>query len=116
MKNRTEWLGNWRIIETGLWDQKDLDLVSEAMLILEPKGRGHINFIAAEAQLDYRITKRDGEPCIEFTFHGFDEGDEMIGRGYATLDGDKLRGQLFFFNGDDSSFVAKRQLQKRPSG
>ncbi|MBI1865718.1 MAG: hypothetical protein HYR98_08350 [Nitrospirae bacterium] len=106
-------LGNWRIIETELWDCEDLDLHTQAMLSLKPKGVGRLVFIAIEAQLDYRVVMRDGLPGIEFSFHGFDEGDEVIGRGWAILKGEQLQGRLFFHQGDDSSFVAQRQPNRK---
>jgi hypothetical protein len=71
--------------------------------------------IAIEAGLDYRVVVRDGLPGIEFSFHGFDEGDEVIGRGWAVMEGEQLRGRLFFHQGDDSAFVAERQSRKQPA-
>ena len=106
-------LGNWRIIETELWDREALDLVAPAMLSLKPKGVGRIAFIAVEAQLDYRVVMRDGLPGIEFSFQGFDEGDEVMGRGWAMLQKGQLQGRLFFHQGDDSSFVAQREQQRK---
>jgi len=106
-------LGNRRIIETELWDREALDLVAPAMLSLKPKGVGQIAFIAIEAQLDYRVVMRDGLPGVEFSFQGFDEGDEVTGRGWAILQGEQLRGRLFFHQGDDSSFVARREQHRK---
>lgn len=106
-------LGNWRIVETELWDIEDLDLVTPATLSLDRNHEGRIAFIAVEAQLDYRVAVRDGLPAIEFSFHGSDEGDETMGRGWAVLEGNRLRGRLFFHQGDDSSFMAEREPQRR---
>jgi hypothetical protein len=109
LNSTKSFLGNWRITETELWDLDALDLVAPAMLSLKPRGVGHIAFIAIEAQLDYRVVMRDGLPGIEFSFQGFDEGDEVMGRGWAILQGTQLQGRLFFHQGDDSSFVAQRE-------
>lgn len=106
-------LGNWRIVETELWDLDDLDLVTPATITLNQNDQGHIAFIAVEGELDYRVLIRDGLPAIEFSFEGFDEGDEVMGRGWAVLDGERLRGRLFFHQGDDSSFIAERQQKGR---
>jgi len=106
-------LGNWRIIQTELWDREALDLVAPAVLSLKPKGVGQVAFIAIEAQIDYRIVMRDGLPGIEFSFQGFDEGDEVMGRGWAILQEEQLRGRLFFHQGDDSSFVARREARRK---
>ena len=100
-------LGDWRITETELWDIEDLDLAIAATISLNPNNEGRLAFIAVQAELDYRVVLRDGLPAIEFSFHGFDEGDEVNGRGWAVLDGERLRGRLFFHQGDDSSFVAE---------
>lgn len=106
-------LGDWRIIETEIWDRDALDLVAPAMLSLKPRGIGQVAFIAIEAQLDYRVITRDGLPGIEFSFQGFDESDEVIGRGWAILQGEELRGRIFFHQGDDSSFVARREPHRK---
>ena len=109
-----EFQGEWRIVETELWDREALDLVAPAMLTLGPKGLGHASFIAVDLDLDYRVVTRGGLPGIEFTFYGLDEGDEVMGRGYAVLQDRKLQGRLFFHQGDDSSFAAKRKRNQPP--
>lgn len=101
-------LGTWRIVETDLWDVDDLDVMDPAHLTLEPKGHGRLGLLAIEADLDYRVVQREGLPAIEFSFEGFDEGDQISGRGWAILDGEQLRGHLFIHQGDDSGFTAAR--------
>ena len=101
-------LGTWRIVETELWDVDDLDLIEPAHLTLEPNGHGRLGLLAIEAILDYRVVQREGLPAIEFSFEGFDEGDRMSGRGWAICEGARLRGRLFFHQGDDSAFTASR--------
>lgn len=91
------------------WDREALDLVAHARLSLKPKGTGRIAFIAIEAELDYRAVMRDGSPAIEFSFQGYDEGDVVTGRGWAILEGAKLQGRIFFHQGEDSTFVARRE-------
>ena len=73
-----------------------------------PKGEGRFQFGALEATMDVRETERDSKPSIEFTWEGFDEGDEVGGRGWAALEGSNLRGHLYFHLGDDYGFKAKR--------
>jgi hypothetical protein len=101
-------LGTWRIVATELWDVDDLDLTDPAHLTLAPKGHGRLGLLAIEADLDYRVVQREGLPAIEFSFEGSDEGDRISGRGWAILDGEQLRGRLFFHHGDDSGFTASR--------
>lgn len=45
---------------------------------------------------------------MEFTWEGFDEGDELRVRGWAVLEGTDLRGHLYFHMGDDYAFKAMR--------
>jgi hypothetical protein len=102
-------LGTWRIVETELWDVADLDLMDPAHLTVEPKGHGRLGLLAIEADLDYRVVQREGLPAIEFFLEGSDEGDQISGRGWAILDGERLRGHLFIHQGDDSGFTAVRE-------
>lgn len=95
-----------------LWDRDVLDLVEPASLTVGKGGQGRIVFIAVEAWIDYRVVVRDGLPAIEFSFQGMDEGDEVTGRAWAVLEGERLRGRLFFHMGDDSSFVAERVRER----
>ena len=87
--------------------------MTPATLTLNLNHQGHIAFIAVEGQIDYRVLVRDGLPAIEFSFEGFDEGDEVMGRGWAVLDGARLHGRLYFHQGDDSSFIAEREHKDR---
>jgi len=60
-----------------------------------------------------RLTRRDGEPAVEWTWDGNDEMDPAQGRGWAVVTGDELHGMIFFHGGDDSEFVAKKKKTKR---
>jgi hypothetical protein len=113
MASGNVFLGDWRIIETELWDIEDLDLVTAATISLNSNHEGRLAFIAVEAQLDYRVVLRGGLPAIEFSFQGFDEGDEVMGRGWAVLESERLSGRLFFHQGDDSAFIAERKDKVR---
>jgi hypothetical protein len=80
---KQSFLGTWRIVGTELWDVDDLDLTDPAHLTLQPKGHGRLGLLAIEADLDYRLVQRERLPAIEFSFEGFDEGDQISGRGWA---------------------------------
>ena len=108
-------VGRWRIAEMALWTAEDLDLLGPARLMLNRDGSGEMSFIALEAGLDYRVGQRDGQPAIEFSFDGSDEGDCISGRGWAVLESDALHGRVFIHHGDESSFVARRAAV-RPAG
>ena len=106
-----QFLGRWRIIETDVWDQDALDLVVPAHMTFERGALGHFQMIAVEGGLDCRF---DGNR-VEFSWLGDDEGQPTGGRGWAELEPDgKLRGRLYFHQGDDTEFVANREEAPRP--
>lgn len=91
----------------------DTCLLGPAEIALERGGRGRMNFIAVDLVLDYKLARRDNLDGVEFTFDGSDEGDRVTGRGWAVLDGQKLRGRIHFHQGDSSGFLAHR-ITARP--
>jgi hypothetical protein len=101
-------LGRWRIVETEVWDQDALDLVVPAHITFGRDGLGEMEFIAVGGSVDYRVVTRQGEPHVEFSWSGYDDSDSASGRGWARLDGTKLSGEIFFHQGDDTTFVATK--------
>ncbi len=76
---------------------------------LSATGPREMQLVAMEATVDHRVSYRDGDWLLEFSWSGFDEGDEVNGRGWARIEGELLRGELFIHQGDSSTFVAKRE-------
>jgi hypothetical protein len=106
MKTPKKFLGTWRIVETEMWDRDALDLVVPAHLDFIADGLGHFRMIAVEGGLDCRF---EGNR-VEFSWIGDDEGDPRNGRGWAEIGDDGvMHGRIYFHQGDDSSFVAKRK-------
>jgi hypothetical protein len=53
--------------------------------------------IAVTGELDCRDADRDDRPGVEFSWQGFDEGDDVSGRGWAALNPDgTLEGHIYF--------------------
>ena len=107
-KIRNPYLGRWRILEMEQWDKDFIDLVEEGHITFSKKDGGELLFGAVECDLDCRIEKVGDRDRITFSFVGNDEGDEVSGRGWAVLDGDRLRGRIYFHHGDESGFFAER--------
>ena len=63
--------------------------------------------------IDYRLGTRDSKPAVEFSWEGRNDADPTCGRGWATIDDDRIIGRLFFHNGDDSAFIAVRESRAR---
>jgi len=114
--------GRWRIVETELWDREALDLVVPAYISFDRHGLGEMQLIAIGASIDYRVEQRDDAMVLEFSWSGFDEMDATSGRAWARIDGDTMRGKLFIHQGDESTFVARRErgaasrAQRSPGG
>jgi hypothetical protein len=105
--------GRWRIVETGMGDQEALDLVVPAHITFDRQGLGEMQLIAIGASIDYRLEDCGGVPVVEFSWSGFDEMDSTSGRAWARLEGDTMCGKLFIHEGDESSFIAKRERGDR---
>jgi hypothetical protein len=108
MKRACTLSGLWRIVDMDLWDRDAIDLVGPAFIEFGPNGTGQFRFIAVDGQLDHRDAE-PGNPRIEFTWNGTDDGDRVSGRGWAEHDVDMIRGHIYFHDGDDSGFRATKQ-------
>ena len=104
-RETTPFSGQWRIVWMDGWDQDYVDMEVPGHVNFEKNGAGNFQFGLVQAQIDYRITANR----VEFTWSGFDEGDEMSGRGYAEIAQEELWGHLYIHLGDDSAFRAVRQ-------
>jgi hypothetical protein len=99
-------LGTWSITETDLWGHEDLDLVGSPEIVFAPDSLGSIRVGALEGQLDYRGGPQGDRDRVDFSWSGFDDMDEVSGRGWAELDSGSLRGKLFIHMGDEVAFAA----------
>lgn len=100
-------VGRWRIVEMSGWDRDAIDLVEPGFIEFAGDGAGQFGFIAVRGWLDCRAAEREGRAGVEFSWEGVDEGDQVSGRGWATVVNDSIEGHLFFHLGDDSSFRAE---------
>jgi len=94
-----------------MWDLEHLDVVEEARITFARDGVGELRLLAIGASIDYRIDQRDGAPCVEFSWAGYDESEPTSGRGRARIDSGVMNGTLFIHQGDESTFVAHRELE-----
>ncbi|HEV2394760.1 MAG TPA: hypothetical protein VG146_20605 [Verrucomicrobiae bacterium] len=103
---KSSFVGRWRIVEMEQWEQEFVDLVAPGHITFASGGRGQFSFGAVEANLDWR--QDPSGKRVSFSFEGFDEGDEVSGRGWAEPEGGRLTGRIVFHLGDESGFVAQR--------
>ena len=100
--------GCWHIVSMTEWDEEDLHAQEQAFIEIGPEDIGDFHFGYVRGDMDCRATERDGKPAVEFTWDGNDDTEHAFGRGWAVLDGDDLRGMIFFHLGDESDFSARR--------
>jgi hypothetical protein len=108
---KSSFVGRWRIVGMEQWDQEFVDLVSPGHITFTRNGRGELHFGAVDVSLDWRADASGNR--VDFSFEGFDEGDEVSGRGWAALNGGRLTGRMAFHLGDESGFVAQKAGKAR---
>ena len=96
--------GKYEIIEMELWAKKDIDLVETGYIMISGN-RGEFRFICVEGQIDIREVENNN---YKFSWDGNDECDPASGFGDFTYEDDTLVGRIYFHDGDDSSFIARK--------
>src|SRR6516165_873504 len=107
-KSKSPFTGHWRIVSMEQWDQDYVDEEEEGFFEFNDRGWGEFHFGYVHGRMDCRLTTRDGEPAVEWTWDGNDEMDPAQGRGWAVVKENELHGMIFFHGGDDSEFVARK--------
>lgn len=105
---KRKFLGKWHIRGTSEWDYDYLSMVGRPEIQISSTGYGTIRFGAFEAMLDAMKDELRPEDVMQFSFYGTDEGDEVLGRGAAWLEGDIMKGRIAFHRGMVSDFEAER--------
>jgi hypothetical protein len=100
--------GRWRIVSMSAWDEDFIDEEEEGHFTFDGRGGGEFHFGYVHGHMNCRPGTRDGEPAVEWTWDGNDEMDPAHGCGWAVVKGDELHGMIFFHEGDESEFVARR--------
>lgn len=103
---KTLFIGRWRIVQMEQWNQDYVDMVAPGHIAFNKDGTGQLHFGCVETELDWWLEA--GTERVEFTFSGFDEGDEVAGCGCAKVEGTRLTGRLVFHQGDESGFDAAK--------
>ena len=97
---------HWRIVWMSGWDQDYVDMEVPGHITFEADKDGRFQFGLVQGQMDCRWRGQS----VDFSWHGFDENDEVSGRGDAEIKGDELHGHLYFHMGDDTAFRAVTQV------
>jgi hypothetical protein len=102
----TPFAGRWHITEMDMWDEDFFNMDGQSYIQIDDDGGGNFEFGAIQSEIDGKVSGRR----FEFSWQGFDEGDQISGWGWVTLKGtDAVVGEILIFQGDNSTFLAKRQ-------
>ena len=93
-KPNSPFTGRWRIVSMSAWDQEFIDEEEEGYFEFDQKGNGQFHFGYVHGQMDCRLTIRDGETAVAWTWDGNDEMDPAQGRGWAIVKDDELHDLL----------------------
>ncbi len=108
VRSKNPFAGRWRISWMEQWDQDFVDAEVEGYFKFGPRNLGSFQFGYVQGEIDIRLTSRDGKPCLEFTWEGNDEMDMACGRGWVVKNGNEISGLIFFYQGGESAFQAKK--------
>ena len=84
-KKKNPFEGRWRIVSMSAWEDDFLDEEVEAYIEFNDRGWGKFHFGNVHGQMDCRLTTRDDEPAVEWSWDGNAEMDAAQGRGWAVL-------------------------------
>lgn len=101
-RKKNPFIGTWRIVWMETWDQDYVDMEVPGHITFGKNHIGNFQFGLMQGEMDYRVNANR----VEFTWGGFDEGDEISGRGFAEIENDELRGHFYIHLGDESPFRA----------
>ena len=107
-KTQNPFTGRWRITWMSDWYQDYVDIDGPGHVTFTAGRSGSFQFGMVQGRMHCKFDLQQS-PQVEFTWHGFDEGDEIDGRGRAAIVDGELRGHIFIHLGDDSAFRATRQ-------
>lgn len=111
-KSKSPFAGRWRIVSMSAWDEDFIDEVEEGYFEFADNDQGEFHFGFVHGQMDCYLTQQNGEPKVEWSWDGNDEMEAAQGRGWAVSKGEELHGMIFFHDGDNSEFIARRAKAK----
>jgi uncharacterized protein YndB with AHSA1/START domain len=101
-------IGRWLVVEMEEWDQEYVNMEVPGHFTFKKDGTGHFQFGLAQGRMDCHWESVDDRERIEFSWEGQDELGPASGRGWALIENEELHGRVFFHQGDDSTFRARR--------
>jgi hypothetical protein len=104
---KPQYLGTWRITEMEVWEAAYVNLAGPGQFRINRDGSGFMQFGVVKAALDCRMEQIGPIERLEFTFQGVDEEEAISGRGWLTVSGEAMTGQICFHRGENSGFTGR---------
>lgn len=101
-------VGKWIIVEMEVWDQELVNMEVQGHFTFTKDGKGYFQFGLVRGEMDCYVETIDDRERVEFSWEGQDELDPASGRGWAEVENEELKGRIFFCQGNDSAFRARR--------
>ena len=83
-------------------------MLEKPILEVSSGGYGTINFGVFSAILDAMKDEYRPDDVMQFSFHGSDEGDDVCGRGCASIQDELMVGRIAFHRGMVANFEAEK--------
>lgn len=107
-------IGTWHIQEMEQYDKEYFNIEVQAFIKIKKQNKGEFQFGSVTGYFHGKLTKNPDGVKFEFLWEGSNEGDDVHGGGWVSLQDQKIiEGEFRFFdNGDDSRFTAKKITSK----
>ena len=100
--------GIWHIKKMSNWDEDFYNMEVQAYLNIKSHSSGEFQFGLVSGQIDGEYVKYPDGNRFEFSWQGMDECEEVSGSGWLKIENDIMEGNICFFQGDTSTFLAHR--------
>ena len=105
----TQLVGSWRITSSPDFDDAYLNALEPPFVQLQQTA----DRLAGDYHIGYQDGALDGRPQVDgsvlFSFEGMDDTDAVHGAGIARVQDGRLLFTLMYHQGDDYTFVGRRQ-------
>src|SRR5437899_8652861 len=79
-KKQNPFVGCWSIVSMSTWDEDYLNEEEQTFIEFEEKGSGEFHFGYVHGRMDCRLTTRNGEPAVEWTWEKVRPAKEVFGK------------------------------------
>jgi hypothetical protein len=82
-ESESAFAGRWHIVSMTNWGKDFINAEVPGFIEFSAEGTGEFHFGYVQGQMDCRLTTREGQSAVEWTWEGNDEMDPAQGRGWS---------------------------------